>query len=143
MEKTDDILKELESISPKLAEIARKDGLPVPEDYFSRLPDAIQQRIRDNQQPDNLVKGHIFGPSTLKWAAAFIVIGILGSGYYYFAWNSFYDQKSATEAYVIENVDVEIISEYFANMPIKVNKKNEAIDNSLENIDEEIMIEEL
>jgi len=144
MEKHDDILKELESISPKLAEIPRKDSFQVQEDYFTRLSETVHQRIHDEQNQGKVIRGHMFGPSTLKWAAAFIVIGILGSGYYYFAWNSFYDRNIATtEAYILENVDEEIITDYFTELPDKANKNKEAIDNSLDNIDEEIIIEGL
>jgi len=143
MEIHDDILKELEDISPKLAEIPRQDPFTVNEAYLAQLHEATMKRIRNEQKDDNVIRGHLFHHSAIKWAAASIVILVLGSGYYYLAWNSFYDRKSATEAYVLENVDEEIMTDYVAEIPTKAGKKNESIDNSLENIDEEIIIEGL
>jgi hypothetical protein len=143
METNDDILKELKSISPKLADLPREDAFNVPAGYFSKLPEIIQLRINTDQKDDNVVRGYIFGYKALKWVAASIVIVLLGSGYYYLAWNSFYDNKSITEAYILENVDEEIITDYVAEIPVKGNIKKENIDNSLEEIDEEIIIEGL
>lgn len=140
----DDILNELESISPELAKIPKENTFPVQDEYFTQLPEAIQQRIHNEQKPDNIVRGHIFGPVAYKWAAACVAILVLGSGYYYLAWNSFYDSNSvSTEAYVLENVDEEIISDYLTAIPVKANKNIETIDNSLENIDEELILDEL
>jgi len=144
MQKSDEIKKELESISPKLAEIQRQDAFNVQEDYFTNLPDQVQKRIRKKEKPEIIVRGHIFGSSTIKWAAACIAILVLGSGYYFLAWNSFNNRNSVyNEAYVLENVDEEIITDYFTELPDKANKNKEAIDNSLDNIDEEIIIEGL
>jgi hypothetical protein len=143
MEKQDNILKELESITPKLADIPKKDVFNVPNGYFSKLPETVQQRIHTDQQNNNVVRGHVFGPKALKWVAASIAIVLFASGYYYIAWNSFYDNIKVTEAYVLENVDEEIFSDYFAALAVKNTKMKENIDNSLEEIDEEILIEGL
>ena len=94
--------------------------------------------------PSNVKKGYIFGPSTIKWAAACIAILILGSWYYYSAWKSFdHNNNLRTEAYVIENFDEGIIADYLIEIPAKAHKNKEVIENSLENIDEELFIEEL
>jgi hypothetical protein len=143
MENQNDLLKELENISPELAKVSKKDAFSIPDGYFETLPDVISERIHSGNLKGKVVKGHFFGSRFLKWAAASIIILLLGSGYYYFAWNSFYDNAKVTEIYVLENVDEEIMTEFVADIPSKSKNKHEAIDNSLDNIDEEILMDEL
>jgi hypothetical protein len=144
MEKPDNIEKELREISPELAGISREDGFPVREDYFQDLPGRVQEKIRNQAMPGRVVRGHVFGPKTLKWIAASIAILILASGYYYKAWKSF-DPGNYTnsESYVIENFDEATITEYLTEISSVNETTDELIDNTLGNIDEEIIIEEL
>lgn len=144
MQMNDEIKKELESISPKLADLPRQEAFNVPDNYFAQLPNAIQQRINAEQKNPHRITGHLFGSSAFKWAAASIVILILGSGYYYLAWKSFYySNNMSSEAYIIENFDEGTISEYLSSIPPKTKKDIEARDNLLNNIDEELIIDEL
>jgi hypothetical protein len=76
--------------------------------------------------------------------AASILILILGSAYYYFAWKSFDPGNyTNTEAYIIENFDETTITEYLIEISSHNKSNTELIDSSLENIDEEIIIEAL
>ena len=144
MQKSEEIKKELESISPRMAEIPREEIFPLPDDYFKDLPGEVQLQIRDKYVSGKKVKEHVFGPTTLKWMAASIAILILGSAYYYKAWKTFNPGNyTNTESYVIENIDEATISEYLTEISVSDDQNIEIIDNSLETIDEEIFIEEL
>jgi hypothetical protein len=144
--KTDnEIKKELEGISPKMADLPRKDAFNVPEDYFTQLPGEIQKRINENDGHAIIVRKHFLHSKAVKWAAAASIVILLGSGYYYISLKSNYNYNNvSTESFVIENVDEETISEYISDIPTKPQDKNkEAIDNSLDNIDEDLIIEDL
>ena len=144
MQKSDEIKKELEEISPGMAQLSRKDPFSAPDEYFRLLHTEVQHQIRDTSRTEKLSKRHVFGPATHRWIAASIAILILGSAYYYKAWKSFNPGNyTNTESYIIENFDEATITEYLTEISAKSDDKNELMENSLENIDEEIIIEEL
>lgn len=52
MKKTDDILEELNGLSPFLAERkGAEEGFKVPKDYFRSLPDEVMKRVRPETPP--------------------------------------------------------------------------------------------
>jgi hypothetical protein len=143
MQKSDEIQRELEGISQKIADLPRENAFKVDDDYFHGLTTHVRNRIHLKLKSENVSRRHFFGPTTIRWMAASFAILILGSVYYYRAWKSFNPGNyTNTESYIIENFDEGTITDYLSDIQVKDQKKIEILDNSIESIDEELIIEE-
>ncbi len=159
MENKEDIKKELENLAPKLNKIDVRNDFTLPENYFYSLSDQIQEKVKATGTSKTTTFINLMHSKSVQFSLAFMIFLIIGYGIFNFGRN-FYNLRTLkntilTEEYILENIDPDEMIEFASSqVNIPKNHKNgdsgkikqrreEAENNLLENIDESIIIDEL
>lgn len=74
--------EELENLSPLMLELRHKQIYETPEGYFETIAATILDKAKQQQQPAKVINIG-FGRKMMRYAAAAVVVGILGSSVYF------------------------------------------------------------
>ena len=125
MQKRDDtIRKELEALAPRLARLKKErpgDGFATPPDYFSTLPDQVQERLR-REAPEEPIRIPFFRRPAIRpfLRAAAVALLLIAGAYWWLAPPAGNETPAAAltpdeiAAYVVENLaefDEELVIE--------------------------------
>lgn len=134
--------EDLARIAPILNTI-KKQGLDVPEAYFSEFPEKIMKKINDDHRVININRKKII----LKWSIAASILLFIGIGMYLASYNiqpiqnieaNQVDNISVEEIY-LEEIDEEDIIEFANDDTKKINI--DSLQNLHEEFDENDLIE--
>lgn len=134
-----DIHNELKQISPRLAEIDKKENYDVPEGYFDQLSEEI---LRKTVKSNRIHYNSFFSSNRVKAFAAAACLGLIILAGLRLSHHKVFNNKELTpEAFALEYIDSEVMVDFL------LNHQHSETDNTenqiLDEIDENIILEEL
>jgi len=142
MKSKNEILNELHQISPKMAEIEKKEIFRLDDNYFADLKERILERKRKKVSNYFLQIPQILSNTKVKVVFTVILIAFI-STYILFKVNH-QTTSNDIEEYVISNINSDIIVDYLMNDLKSTETNNSAQEDLLiDNIDEFLIIEQL